>query len=179
MFRFEGDTMKTTIFITLSTILLFGSFQMAQARCTPNDPYEQHGCPKQPTSNYGILKALMFGKVYCDVGYNRQSGISISQEGIVTFFSPNLGAPNPRTYFAVVPGALTSTLNSEASFGIQEFQTSNRTPIGPRAYYNFHRYNKFIYSGNKLFSSSACGANKTEAIACCSWGPIPYCSKHC
>lgn len=150
--------MKNTILVTALITLAFlslASIESAEARCYPGDPVEGN-CPTKGTpSNYGILKAEMFDKRYCDVGGSWKNGIGFSADGQAYYFGQNLGAPNPATYFHVLAGT-SYFYESEASFAIAEFNKADQSAVGSEIGYVYHRKLDLITSGQYQFSPKAC-----------------------
>lgn len=150
--------MKNTILVSAIIVLAalsLGSFESAEARCYPGDPVEGNCPTKGTTSNYGILKAEMFEKQYCEIGGSGKSGIEFSADGRAYYFGHNLGAPNPATYFQVLSG--TSFFHdSEAPFVIAEFNKADQSVVGSTIEHLFHRKLDLITSGQYQFSPKVC-----------------------
>lgn len=152
----EGGKMKNLILAMTVSFLGIGYAMEAQARCTPGDPFEQRGCPRKPTTNLNQLRNLMFGHTYCLVGSNGGTGFTITKDGLVNYFEPNLGKPNPHTYLAVDPGPPAQLDDRELDFSIEEFRTSDRDHIQSIGLFAFHKRSQMILGENGNFSKDAC-----------------------
>ncbi len=148
--------MKNLKMSFIAAVLLLLNSDLAFSRCNPRDPDEQHGCVAHgPPLNFGILKAEIFGKLYCEIGSKTGSGISISADGRVGYFANNLGAPNPMTYFHVI-ASFSGPFDHQAPFSIGEFMTVGSDPTGQENQYILHRDVDVLSSGEHQFSPKAC-----------------------
>ena len=132
-------------------------FEMASAKGRDDTLFPAPKKPPVPIlSNYLLLKNNMYSKAFCEVGSDGHSGISITEAGYVGFFAPNLGAPNPYTYFAVISDSFASNHNKTAKFKIKEFYKADHKLVNVVAEYIYNVSEQKISSGEFVFTAAAC-----------------------
>ncbi len=138
-------------------LLLLSAY--SHGKCSPLDPPEyRYNCqspyPQFPQYQvYGMKHCLKNGS--SDQGNVGEEGFFISEKGFVTFFAPNIGAPNPHTFLKLFP-INRGPKEPRDSYIIEEFVKSTLEKTGVSIQIHFDQWKRKLTIDSEVYSSDFC-----------------------